>query len=181
MVGSTKPQKIDVRVIVASNVDLSDLVKKNKFREDLFYRLNVININLPPLRERGNDILLLIDHFSGKFSDEFSRPKPRFTDEALKVLKDYHWPGNVRELQNVIQSLVIMSETELIDVPDLPSIMRFSTLRKKGKMKSLEEVEYEYIRNVLSGVNGNKTQAANILGIDRKTLREKLKKFGYHE
>jgi two-component system response regulator HydG len=181
MVGSKKPQKIDVRVIVASNVDLSELVKKNKFREDLYYRLNVININLPPLRERDDDIFQLIDHFTGKFSDEFSRPKPQFTDEALKVLKDYHWPGNVRELQNVIQSLIIMSETELIDVPDLPSIMRFSTLREKGKMKSLEEVEYEYIRNVLSGVNGNKTQAANILGIDRKTLREKLKKFGYNK
>ncbi len=181
MVGSKKSQKIDVRVIVASNVDLSDLVKKNKFREDLYYRLNVININLPPLRERDDDIFLLIDHFAGKFSEEFSRPKPRFTDEALKVLKDYHWPGNVRELQNVIQSLIIMSETELIDVPDLPSIMRFSTLREKGKMRTLEEVEYEYIRNVLSGVNGNKTQAANILGIDRKTLREKLKKFGYNK
>lgn len=178
MVGSKKSQKVNVRVIVASNVDLSDLVNKNKFREDLYYRLNVININMPPLRERNDDIILLIDHFTGKFSYEASRKKPRFTDKALKILKDYNWPGNVRELQNVIQSLIIMSETDIIDAPDLPSIMRFSSSRGKNTIKTLEEVEYEYIRNVLASVNGNKTQAANILGIDRKTLREKLKKFG---
>jgi DNA-binding NtrC family response regulator len=180
MVGSKKPQKVDIRVIAASNVDLSDLVKKNKFREDLYYRLNVININLPPLRERGDDIILLIHHFAGKFSDEVSKPKPRFTDEALKVLKEYNWPGNVRELQNVIQSLIVMSEADIFDVPDLPSIMRCSSRREKGMMRTLEEIEYEYILNVLTSVDGNKTQAANILGIDRKTLREKLRKFGYN-
>lgn len=180
MIGSKKSQKVDVRVIAASNVDLSELVKKNKFREDLYYRLNVININLPPLRERDDDIILLVYHFAAKFSYEVSKPKPYFTDEALKVLKDYHWPGNVRELQNVIQSLIIMSEAEIIDVPDLPTIMRFSALREKVVTRTLEEVEYEYIQNVLASVNGNKTQAADILGIDRKTLREKLKKFRYN-
>jgi two-component system response regulator HydG len=180
MVGSKKSQKVDVRVIVASNVDLSELVNKNKFREDLYYRLNVININLPPLRERNDDIIMLIDHFAVKFSDEVSRKKPRFTDKALKILKEYNWPGNVRELQNVIQSLIIMSDEDVIDAPDLPSIMRFSTLRENNTMRTLEEVEFEYMRNVLASVNGNKTQAANILGIDRKTLREKLKKFGDH-
>jgi len=180
MIGSKKSQKVDVRVIAASNVDLSELVKKNKFREDLYYRLNVININLPPLRERDDDIILLVYHFAAKFSYEVSKPKPYFTDEALKVLKDYHWPGNVRELQNVIQSLIIMSKAEIIDVPDLPTIMRFSALREKVVTRTLEEVEYEYIQNVLASVNGNKTQAADILGIDRKTLREKLKKFRYN-
>lgn len=178
MIGSKKSQKVDVRVIAASNVDLSDLVKRNKFREDLFYRLNVININLPPLRDRDEDILLLTHHFSKKFSEEIARTKPRFTDNAMNVLRKYRWPGNVRELQNVIQSLIIMSEEEVLDVPDLPPIMRFSALHEKGMMRTLEDIEYEYILNVLTSVDGNKTRAANILDIDRKTLREKLRKFG---
>ena len=180
MIGSKKPQKVDVRVIAASNVNLSDQVQKNKFREDLYYRLNVINISLPPLRDRDDDIILLVHYFAGKFSNEISRAKPAFSDEVLKVLKAYHWPGNIRELKNVIQSLIIMSETDMIDVPDLPAIMRFSVSREKGIMRTLEEIEYEHIQNVLTSVSGNKTQAASILGIDRKTLREKLKKFGYN-
>ncbi len=176
MIGSKKPQKIDVRVIAATNVDLSNLVKKNEFREDLYYRLNVININIPPLRERGEDIMLLINDFADRYAKETTRPSPQFSDKALRVLQDYHWPGNVRELQNVIQSLIIMTDENIIDVPDLPSIMRFSALREKGITRSLAEVEMEYIHNVLNSVNGNKTKAAKILGIDRKTLREKLRK-----
>jgi len=176
MIGSKKPQKIDVRVVAATNVDLSNLVKKNEFREDLYYRLNVININIPPLRERGEDILLLINYFTDIYAKETKRPAPQFSDKALQVLQDYHWPGNVRELQNVIQSLIIMTDENIIDVPDLPSIMRLSALRQKGVARTLAEVEAEYIHNVLSSVNGNKTKAAEILGIDRKTLREKLKK-----
>ncbi|UCG27684.1 MAG: sigma-54-dependent Fis family transcriptional regulator [Bacteroidales bacterium] len=176
MIGSKKPQKIDVRVIAATNVDLSNLVKKNEFREDLYYRLNVININMPPLRQRGEDIFLLIQYFADRFSRETGRPTPQFSDKALQVLQDYHWPGNVRELQNLVQTLIIMTEENIIDVPDLPSIMRFSALQDKGTTRTLAEVETEYIRNVLDSVNGNKSRAAEILGIDRKTLREKLKK-----
>jgi DNA-binding NtrC family response regulator len=179
MVGSKKSQKVNVRVIAATNVDLEKLVKKNKFREDLFYRLNVLTLHLPPLRERADDILLLIRHFARKFAKEASRPTPGFSDNALQVLMDYHWPGNVRELQNIIQRLVIMSEEKLIDVPDLPSIMRFSALSEKGMRRTLATVETEYILNVLSSVDGNKSHAAEILGIDRKTLREKLKKAGH--
>jgi two-component system response regulator HydG len=176
MVGSTRLQRIDVRIIAATNKDLLSLVKKGVFREDLYYRLNVITIDIPPLRERGDDILLLTHHFATKFATELGKPVPRFSDKALQVLKTYHWPGNVRELENVIQRLVVMTDEDLIETPDLPSLLRFSALREKGLDRTLAEVEAEYIHNVLASVNGNKTRAAEILGIDRKTLREKLRK-----
>jgi len=175
MVGSSKPYKVDVRILAATNKDLFQLIEKGTFREDLFFRLNVINIHIPPLRERGDDIPLLIQYFSSKFAKEMGKPVSRYSDNALEVLKNYYWPGNVRELENVIQRIVVMSEDELVEVPDLPSLMRFSALREKGLNRTLAEVEIEYIRNVLVSVGGNKTKAAQILGIDRKTLREKLK------
>lgn len=176
MVGSTRPLKVDVRILASTNKDLDTLLKKGLFREDLFFRLNVITIDIPPLRDRGDDILLLTQHFATKFANELSKPKPRFSENALHVLRSYHWPGNVRELENVIQRLVVMTEGDLIEVPDLPSLMRFSALQKMGLNRPLAEVEAEYIRNVLASVEGNKTRAAEILGIDRKTLREKLNK-----
>ncbi len=175
MVGSTRPRRVDVRILASTNQDLSSLVQKGVFREDLYFRINVVAVDLPPLRERGDDILLLIRHFTARFAEQFGKPVPRFSDQALQVLRNYHWPGNVRELENVIQRLVVMTDGEHIEVPDLPSLMRFSALRETGFNRTLAEVEEEYIRNVLSSVNGNKTQAAKILGIDRKTLREKLK------
>jgi DNA-binding NtrC family response regulator len=175
MVGARRMRKVDVRILAATNKDLLGLVKKGAFREDLFFRLNVITIAIPPLRQRGNDILLLTRHFTTKFAGELGRPTPRFSDNALQVLRNYYWPGNVRELENVIQRLVVMTDGELVEVPDLPSLMRFSALRETGLDRTLAEVEAEYIRNVLASVNDNKTQAAKILGIDRKTLREKLK------
>jgi two-component system response regulator HydG len=175
MVGSTRSRKVDVRILASTNKDLLHLVKNGGFRDDLFFRLNVITIDIPPLRKRGNDILLLAHHFVKQFSEESGKPTPRFSDEALQVLRNYHWPGNVRELENVIQRLVVMTDGTLIEVPDLPSLMRFSALRGEGFNRTLAEVETEYIRNVLASVEGNKTRAAEILGIDRKTLREKLK------
>jgi len=175
MVGSNRTRKVDVRISAATNKDLPTLVKKGIFREDLFYRLNVIMISIPPLRERGDDILLLSRHFVTKFAEELGKPPFRFSDDALQVLRSYDWPGNVRELENVIQRLVVMTDGDLIEVPDLPTLMRFSALRKTGFTRTLAEVEGEYIRNVLASVGGNKTRAAEILGIDRKTLREKLK------
>jgi DNA-binding NtrC family response regulator len=128
------------------------------------------------LRERGDDILLLTHHFTNKFAEDLGKPMLRFSDNALQVLKNYHWPGNVRELENVIQRLVVMTDEDLIEVPDLPSLMRFSALRENGFNRTLAEVEFDYIQNVLTSVNGNKTRAADILGIDRKTLRDKLNK-----
>ncbi|MBN2317290.1 MAG: sigma-54-dependent Fis family transcriptional regulator [Sedimentisphaerales bacterium] len=175
MVGSSRTRKVDVRILAATNKDLQRLVKKGLFREDLFYRLNVITIVMPPLRERDDDVLLLARHFAAKFSKGLDKSSPSFSDKALRCLRDYNWPGNVRELENVIQRLVVMADGNLIDVPDLPSLMRFSALRRTGFNRSLAEVEAEYISNVLASVEGNKTRAAAILGVDRKTLRQKLK------
>jgi DNA-binding NtrC family response regulator len=175
MVGSTRPRRVDVRILASTNQDLPGLVKKGVFREDLFFRINVVAIDLPPLRERGDDILLLTQYFATRFAEQFGKPVPRFSDQALQVLRNYHWPGNVRELENVVQRLVVMTEGEHIEVPDLPSLMRFSALRETGFNRTLAEVEEEYVRNVLASVKGNKTQAAKVLGIDRKTLREKLR------
>lgn len=175
MVGASRSQKVDVRIVAATNKYLLDLVGKNLFREDLFFRLNVIPIRIPPLRERGDDILALIHHFAAVYAAEAGRDAPHFSDRALASLRAYHWPGNVRELQNVVQRLVVMSERDGIDVTDLPELMRFSALRGTGLHRTLAEVEAEHIRLVLDSVAGNKTRAAGILGIDRKTLREKLK------
>jgi len=176
MLGSNRTRKVDVRILAATNKDLQTLVKKGGFREDLFYRLNVITVAISPLRERGEDILLLARHYATKFTEELGKPPARLSDDALQVLRSYGWPGNVRELENVVQRLVLMTDGDLIEVPDLPTLMRFSALRKTGFTRTLAEVEGEYIRNVLASAGGNKTRAAEILGIDRKTLREKLKK-----
>jgi len=174
MVGSNRTRKVDARILAATNKDLQGLVKKGLFREDLFYRLHVITIFMPPLRERGDDVLLLARHFAAKFSTGLGKSSPNFSDKALRCLRDYNWPGNVRELENVIQRLVVMTDGDVIEVPDLPSLMRFSALRKTGLTRTLADVEAEYISNVLASVGGNKTRAAEILGIDRKTLRQKL-------
>jgi DNA-binding NtrC family response regulator len=176
MVGDTRVRKVDVRVIAATNKDLLGLVQKNVFREDLFFRLNVITITIPPLRERGDDALRLASHFAAKYAREFGRPVPRFSEVALRVIAGYYWPGNVRELENFVQRIVVMNERECVDVADLPAHMRFSATRESGLNRSLAEVEAEHIKNVLASVDGNKSRAAEILGIDRKTLRDKLKK-----
>ena len=176
LVGARQSQKVDVRIIAATNKDLLTLVKKDEFREDLYYRVFVITVDIPPLRERVGDILLLVQNFSVKFARELGKPVPCFSENALQVLKDYDWPGNVRELENIIQRLVVMTERDVIDVPDLPSLMRFSALRGVSPHRTLAEVETEHILYMLSSVDGNKTQAAKILGITRKTLREKLNK-----
>ncbi|MFA4851870.1 MAG: sigma-54 dependent transcriptional regulator [Bacteroidales bacterium] len=178
MVGDKKPIKVDVRVITATNVDLMHLVKKENFREDLFYRLNVVNIHIPPLRDRDNDLMLLINHFVNRYTKEIGKSHiPVFSDKTITALKKYCWPGNVRELQSLIYNLVIMSENNKIETSDLPNAMRFSIKNSPNTNKSLVEIEQEHILNVLTSVNNNKSGAAKILGIDRKTLRDKLKNF----
>lgn len=174
MVGDNKTRKVNIRILAATNKDLPTLVKKGLFREDLYFRLNVLAINIPPLRDRGDDIALLIHHYLKKFSEESGKPLPTLSDTALQTLINYDWPGNVRELENVIQRLIVMSDGESIDMPDLPSPMRFYSISKPGLTKSLSDVEYEYINNVLASVGGNKSKASKILGIDRKTLLKKL-------
>jgi len=176
MVGSKKTLKVNVRVVAATNVDLMQLVKKGLFREDLYYRLNIISIDLPPLRDRGEDILELIEFFLEKYVLELGKPPMRFTAKAIQALCEYKWPGNVRELQNLVHRLVIMSEDSTINIPDLPESFRFSGKRTRGLDRKLEDVEREYIEDALAANKNNISKTAISLGIDRKTLRDKLKK-----
>lgn len=175
MVGSKKSHKVNVKIVAATNVDLMQMVKKELFREDLYYRLNVITIDLPPLRDRDNDVLLLLEAFLEKYVRELGKSPMHFSQRALKALNEYAWPGNVRELQNLVQRLVVMADESTIDVADLPRNLRFSASRIKGLNRTLEEVEREYIMDVLAAHKNNISHAAKVLGIDRKTLREKVK------
>jgi DNA-binding NtrC family response regulator len=175
MVGARKSQKVDVRIVASSNKDVRALIQKDLFREDLFFRLNVISITVPPLRERQEDIPILAAHFGAKFAHELGKPAPVFSDEAMKIFMNYAWPGNIRELENLIQRLIIMTDGKTIEIPDLPSVMRFSALSGAVPFRSLAEEEASYIRMVLASVGGNKSRAAEILRIDRKTLRDKIK------
>jgi DNA-binding NtrC family response regulator len=174
MIGSRKPIRVDVRIIAATNKDLAGLVRRQVFREDLYYRLNVIAIALPPLRERGDDLLLLARHFATRYAREYGKPEPQLSDNAIDALRRYSWPGNVRELENTIQRLVLMSESGVLDAADLPELMRFSVSTARRLDRPLAEVEAEHISAVLASVGGNKSRAARILGIDRKTLALKL-------
>ncbi|BCS89753.1 sigma-54-dependent transcriptional regulator [Pseudodesulfovibrio sediminis] len=175
-VGSSLVHTVDTRILAASHKDLKQLVEEGGFREDLYYRINVVDIPVPRLCERGDDILVLINLFLTKFSQAMNRVPPNLTDEALHALRTHAWPGNVRELENLIQRLVVIVDHDPIEVTDLPDSMRFSLPVEGSVNRSLAEVEYEHIRNVLTMVRGNKTRAAEVLGINRKTLREKLKK-----
>lgn len=177
MVGNTRSRKVDVRILVATNKDLQVMVKKELFREDLFFRLNVILIAVPPLRGRGDDIILLTHHFANKFAKELDKPALQFSDKAIRALQSYDWPGNVRELENLVQRVIVMSDIQVIDVSDLPSPMRFTIAHGTGLNKTLTEVEAEHIQNVLISAGRNKTKASEILGINRKTLSEKLKRY----
>jgi DNA-binding NtrC family response regulator len=176
MVGSSRPRTVDVRVIAATNGDLAQLVRKGSFREDLYFRINVIPIRLPPLRERTADIIPLARHFASRHAEGVGRPVPELSARVLDIFRGYAWPGNVRELENVVQRLVVMTESDTIDAPDLPALMRFAVApARTPPSRTLAEMEADYIRSVLDSVGGNKTRAAQVLGIDRKTLREKLK------
>ena len=178
MVGSARPRKVDVRILAATNKDLLALVREGLFRQDLYFRLHVLPIAVPPLRERGEDVLLLAHRFAARFAREQGRPVPRFTDAALEALRRYDWPGNVRELENTIQRLIVMTDARVLDVADLPQAMRHPTPREGRVDRTLAEVEAEHVRRVLEHVGGNRSQAARILDIDRKTLRKKLADHG---
>jgi len=174
-VGSSTPQPVDVRVVAATNRNIELLVQQGLFREDLYYRLNVVALTVPPLRDRDEDVLLLAKHFIQRFARESDRTIPRLDDRAIIALRRYAWPGNVRELENTIRRLIILSDGETIHTADLPQSMRYSTIRETELNRTLQEIELDYIRRVLDSVDGNKSETARILGIDRKTLREKLR------
>lgn len=174
-VGSQKAEKIDVRVIAATNVDLKELIKSGRFREDLYYRLTVVQIEVPPLRDRKSDIPLLVDKFLFKYGVEYKDRIVDISDEALLALTRYDWPGNIRELENSIQRAVIMCDKR-IEISNLPKHLKFQIdFPKQDIFLSLKEIEKRHILMVLEATNNNKTKAAEILQIDRKTLRDKIK------
>lgn len=179
-VGATRPIPVDVRIIAATNLNLADEVKAKRFRDDLYYRLNVVEIRLPPLRERREDIPLLVDAFLKKCGDARRKEVKGVSEAALAMLMDYAWPGNVRELENVIERAVTLSRSEKIVPEDLPPAVQGSRGDRRvldeaaERTLSLAAMEKEYILKILDKMGGNKYQAAQALGIDRKTLYRKL-------
>ncbi|MDI6760256.1 MAG: sigma-54 dependent transcriptional regulator [Candidatus Brocadiaceae bacterium] len=195
-VGSNEPVPVDVRIVAATNKDLEGLVKAGKFREDLYFRLNVVSIKVPPLRERQDDVPLLIDCFLKEFSSTHGRGTCTITQEARKRLFNYPWPGNVRELRNCIESMVVMSLDGVLKVEDIPEhissgrIWGLATVPpEKGPLArpmdprdlvgvSIEEMEKELIKNTLASVGGNREASARLLGIGERTLYRKLDRYG---
>lgn len=172
--GARNSEKIQVRVIAATNSDLREMVEKGTFREDLYYRLNVVDILTPPLRDRKEDILPLAETFLHKYQRDYGKSGLKLSDKTVEILKRYNWPGNIRELENVIQRAIIMSENEILP-QDLPASVKYQVPPVDEELVALKEVEKKHILKVLAAVDQNKSKAAEILQIDRKTLREKIK------
>jgi DNA-binding NtrC family response regulator len=181
-VGGTETIKIDVRIVAATNKNLEELVAEKKFREDLFYRLNVVFIHLPSLRERAEDIPLLADHFLRKYAVENAKPVSQISQEALEHLARYGWPGNVRELENVIERAVTLSHHSIILPEDLPRRLTVEPAEDSSRSLPshipLSELEKLYLQKVLEETGGNKKKAAAILGIDRRTLYRMAARYG---
>ncbi|WP_211436266.1 sigma-54 interaction domain-containing protein [Candidatus Kuenenia stuttgartensis] len=178
-IGSNESIEVDVRLIAATNQELGNLIKEGKFREDLYFRLNVIRIKLPPLRERLEDIPLLLDAFIREFSRLYSKEILQITPEARKILLRYQWPGNIRELKNCIESMVVITTKKYLDVEDLPDHIE----KKSDEMPvshglmagmTMEDAEIELIKCTLASVGGNREEAARMLGIGERTLYRKL-------
>ncbi len=184
--GSTKTIHVDIRLITATNKELEAEVKEGRFREDLFYRLNVVPIHLPPLRERKEDIPLLAEHFFKLYQEKNKKSIKGFLPKTIDTLMRYDWPGNIRELENVIERAVILCRGEYVSPKDLPSPFQEEQLGEQPIISippgmTLEQVEKEAIIQTLEETGGNRTQTAQILGISRKTLQNKLKEYGLEE
>lgn len=179
--GSTTPVKVDVRFVAATNRDLQEAVAAGRFRQDLYFRLNVVSLRLPPLAERRGDVPLLAQHFLAKYAARMEKPVRAIAPEAMALLEAYAFPGNVRELENIVERGVALAAGEAIEAAQLPPELRLSSLslfrRKRGEAPTLQDVEREYIRRVLKESNGNQTLAAQTLGIDRVSLWRKLKRY----
>jgi transcriptional regulator with PAS, ATPase and Fis domain len=177
--GSTKVIKADIRFVAASNKDLKKMISQGIFREDLYYRLNIFPINLPPLRARTSDILLLLNHFLELFAKNTGKPPKEFSNMAIKILKKYSWPGNVRELRNLVERLFTITKGSVIDLKDIST---FKISKREMKEMPLKEAvntfEKHYITEVLEGVDGHKKKAAELLGIHRNTLLSKINEYG---
>lgn len=187
-VGGTRTFSVDVRVVLATNEDLSRLVAEGKFRQDLYYRVNVINIELPPLRSRPSDIPLLAQSFLEQVREDCRRQVTGFDPQAMALLERYHWPGNVRELQNVVERAVLLGKGPLITVADLPSEVRGTgavvvtpAVGRKTLKEALEGPERQIIREVLQANNWNRNATADQLGINRTTLYKKMKRLGLED
>lgn len=180
-VGGSRSIQLDVRFIAATNKDLKKAVTDGEFREDLYFRLNVVQINLPPLRERKEDIPLLIQHFVTKFGYKFGKKINSISPEARNVLLHYSYPGNVRELSNIVERSVALAESDVITLQDLPPDLQEYGISADRQLSSLEDVEKAHIRKVLSFTNYKLTKAAQILGLSRTTLWRKLKRYGFTE
>lgn len=173
-VGARTPDLVNVRIIAATNKNLPHLVEQGTFRKDLFYRLHILVIQLPPLRERKGDIPLMIEFFSQEFSRQLQKPCPRFTKEVFELFENYSWPGNVRELRNTIKRLITMTDRTVITSEDLNEPIQQTPIRYPEDRRTLDEVQREHILKVLKQTDGNKSHAARILGITPKTLRSKI-------
>src|SRR4030043_1827727 len=183
--GATEPVKVDVRFIAATNRDIHNAMKNEHFRQDLYFRLHVVSLHIPPLSERRDDIPLLSYYFLKKYAAIMKKDITEISQDAMSIIMNYDMPGNVRELENIIERGIALANGNIIEVVHLPEDLRELSIRtfrkKEGKMPSLEDQELAYIRWVLSEVGGNKTLAAQTLGIDRVSLWRKLKKFGLEE
>jgi len=180
-VGGEEVVRVDVRLIAATNKDLTREIEASRFREDLFYRLNVVTLKVPPLRERREDIPLLAQHFLASFSDKNQKTIKGFTPKAMDRLIRYNWPGNVRELMNAVERGVVLTRTDYIDEADIPFFKEDETAVKVEIIPPdipLDEMERSTILRTLDSVNGNKSEAARRLGITRRTLHKKLKRYG---
>lgn len=182
-IGSSRTIQLDVRVISATNLNLEEEVKRGNFREDLFYRLNVIPIVLPPLRERKEDILALVKHFVEKYCREMKRPVMSISNEALELIEAYRWPGNVRELENMVERIVTLTDGDRIMPNDIPSHVRDEVLTKVTErgvdmIKAVNEIEKRMICDALALTNGVKAKAAAMLNLNRTTLVEKMRRLG---
>jgi DNA-binding NtrC family response regulator len=185
-VGSSQTKKVDVRVIAATNRNLEDEVKKGNFREDLFYRLSVITIHVPPLRDRVEDIPLLAEKFLNKISTEMNRPQLRFSEQAMRIMQNYEWRRNVRELESVVEYSALRAKGKEILPEDLPVKLLSEEAKSQNSylsrfytdLPSLEELEKRYLMYVLEKTGGNRTKAAEILGVDRRTLYRMAERFG---
>jgi transcriptional regulator with PAS, ATPase and Fis domain len=176
-IGSTQPVPIDIRLLCATNRNLDTMVKDGLFREDLLYRINTIIIEVPPLRERGEDIRILADFFLKKFSSKYNKTILRINQQAQNKLLQYSWPGNVRELQHAIEKAVILSDTNVLK-PDDFYLRNLNAVKNLRSAPTLEEMENQLIRQALERNDGNLSAAADQLGITRQTLYNKLKKSG---
>lgn len=172
-VGARKAEKINVRIICAANSDLHKMVLNGDFREDLYYRINVVNIKTTPLRDKKEDIVMLANNFIKKYAALYNKPDISINEKAMEILLRYSWPGNVRELENIIQRMIIMCD-DVINAQHIPEYLKYHIPKNSVLFKSLKEYEKEQIKKVLNAVGNNKTEAAKILQIDRKTLNSKI-------